>query len=134
MSLSDMERFISDNNKNIFKLPNLSRKKYIKDNELTAIDELKVKINHSQLSQFRSSLTFRQMVNIMVYIIHLFLKTGKINNSGSIYSIDSSELPAVCNPKPLATIEIGDKKVRILQTLKLTVGRGERRGTNQSIL
>lgn len=192
MTLSEMERFVTENMRNIFHLPNLSRKKYIKDNELTAIDELldnriidkllapdnwtpsmrilfpshlfraellkslkypeisyrkycdtqintleqkmnraficlplhkKVKIDHSQLSQFRSSLTFRQMVNIMVYIIHLFLKTGKINNPLSIYSIDSSELPAVCSPRPLAAIEIGDKKVRIYGDLEADCGK-----------
>jgi hypothetical protein len=41
MTLSEMERFIDDeNNNNIFNLPNLSRKRQIKDSELTAIDEL----------------------------------------------------------------------------------------------
>ena len=192
MTLSEMERFIAENNNNIFNLPNLSRKRQIKDPELTAIDELldnriidkllrpdkwtpsmrilfpshlfraellkslkypemsyrkycdtqinelsqkmnrafvclplhkKVKIDHSQLSQFRGSLTFRQMVNIMVYIIHLFLKAGKINNSLSVHSIDSSELPAVCNPTPLATIEVGDKKVRIYTDLDADCGK-----------
>lgn len=40
MALSDMERFIDENTRNIFNLPNLSRKRQIKDPELTAIDEL----------------------------------------------------------------------------------------------
>ena len=37
-------------------------------------------ISHSQLSQFRTALTFSQMVNVMVYVIHLFLKSGKLGS------------------------------------------------------
>ena len=40
----------------------------------------KVCISHSQLSQFRSGLAFSQLVNLMVYTIHLFLKSGKDNS------------------------------------------------------
>jgi hypothetical protein len=63
------------------------------------------------------------MVNIMVYIIYLLLKSGKLNNKMIVHGIDSSELPAVCNPKPLATIEIGDKKVRIYADLEADCGK-----------
>lgn len=80
-------------------------------------------ISHSQLSQFRTVLTFSQMVNIMVYIIHLFLKSGKLDIDAGVYCIDSSELPAICNPVPFATIKIGDKKVRIYTDLDADCGK-----------
>jgi hypothetical protein len=80
-------------------------------------------ISHSQLSQFRTALTFSQMVNIMVYVIHLFLKSGKLGSSAGVYGIDSSELPAICNPVPFATIKIGDKKVRIYTDLDADCGK-----------
>lgn len=192
MTLSEMERFIDENRRNIFELPSLSRKKQIKDAELKAIDELldnriidkllapegwlpsmrilypshlfraellkslkysemsyrkycdtqineidrkmnrafihlplhkKVKIDHSQLSQFRGGLTFCQMVNIMIYIIHLLIKSGKLDNQEMVHCIDSSELPAICNPAPLATIDIQGKKVRIYGDLDADCGK-----------
>jgi hypothetical protein len=84
-------------------------------------------ISHSQLSQFRTALTFSQMVNILVYVICLFLKSGKLGNHAGVYGIDSSELPAICNPAPLATIKIGDKKVRIYADLDADCGKRRRK-------
>ncbi|MHC4270619.1 MAG: transposase [Planctomycetota bacterium] len=80
-------------------------------------------ISHSQLSQFRTAITFTQMVNILVYIIHLFLKSGKLGSDAGVYAVDSSELPAICNPVPFATIKIGDKKVRIYTDLDADSGK-----------
>lgn len=80
-------------------------------------------ISHSQLSQFRTGLTFSQMVNIMVYVICLFGESGKLGSNASVYGIDSSELPAICNPAPLATIKLGDKKVRIYTDLDADCGK-----------
>ena len=83
----------------------------------------KVCISHSQLSQFRASLTFSQMVNLMVYTIHLFLKRGVLDSKFVINGIDSTELSAICNSAPLATIKIGDKKVRIYSDLDADCGK-----------
>lgn len=83
----------------------------------------KVYISHSQLSQFRKGLTFSQLVNIMVYIIHLFIKSGRIDSRFVVHAIDSSEVSAVCNPRPLATMDIGKKKVRIYADLDADCGK-----------
>ena len=192
MTLAEMEQFIADHTRYIVQLPIPSRKKYIKDPELIAIDKLiddsiidrllapegftpsmrilfpshmlraellksikypelsyrkycstqlnnleqktnrafvrlplhkKVSLSHSQLSQFRASLTFSQMVNLMVYTIHLFLKRGILDSRFVIHGIDSAELSAVCNPTPLATIKIGDKKVHIYSDLDADCGK-----------
>ncbi len=83
----------------------------------------KLGIDHSRLSQFRTGLTFSQLVNLMVYIIYLFLKSGRLNSQFVVHGADSSELPAICNPSPLATIEVGkDKKVRIYAELDADCG------------
>lgn len=192
MRLSDMACFLDNHNKRILRLPVPSKGQYIKDPELTAIDNLlqdsiinallapegytpcmrvihpshmlraellkslkypeisyrkycatqvnnlqqkhnrafiglplnkKVYISHSQLSQFRKGLTFSQLVNIMVYIIHLFMKSGRIDSRFVVHAIDSSEVSAVCNPRPLATMDIGKKKVRIYADLDADCGK-----------
>jgi len=82
----------------------------------------KIKIDHSRLSQFRSGLSFSRMVNLMVYIIHLFLKSGRFDRDSVVYGVDSTELSALCNPAPLATIEVGGKKVRIYSDLDADCG------------
>lgn len=66
----------------------------------------KVKIDHSYLSQFRSGLTFSQMVNLSIYVIYLMVCSGRIRHPFSICGVDSTELPAYCNPKPLATLNV----------------------------
>ncbi len=83
----------------------------------------KVYISHSQLSQFRTGLRFSQLVNIMVYLIHLFKNSGRIDNGFTVHAVDSSEVPAICNPSPLATIKIGNKKVRIYSELDADCGK-----------
>ncbi len=83
----------------------------------------KVWISHSQLSQFRTGLSFGQLVNIMVYVIHLFIKSGRIGSGSAVYATDSSELSALCSPVPLATIEIGRKKVRVYSDLDADCGK-----------
>ncbi|MBI3599308.1 MAG: transposase [Nitrospinae bacterium] len=116
------------------KYPELSYRKYC-DNQLNKLEQKtnrafiglpihkKVTISHSQLSQFRSGLTFGQMVNLMVYAIHLFIKRGIIDSRQVIHGVDSAELPAVCNPRPLATIEVKGKKVRIYGDLDADCGK-----------
>jgi hypothetical protein len=171
MTLEDMKRFVTDCNRNILPFIAPSRKKYLTDRELKAIDKLldntiidkllapegftpsmhkifphqllraellksikhpelsyrkycpaqlnnleqktnrafvglplhkKLSIDHSQLCQFRIGLTFPQMVNLMVYIIHLFEESGKLAGCFLVHGTDSSELPAVCNSNALS--------------------------------
>lgn len=87
----------------------------------------KVKIDHSRLSQFRSKLTFSQMVNLMVYIIHLFMKSGRLDGGNVVYGVDSTELSALCSPVPLATVEVAGKKVRIYSDLDADCGKRRRK-------
>jgi hypothetical protein len=79
------------------------------------------KIAHGQLSTFRSSLSFEQMLNVMVYFIYLFIKTYKFSKN-TFYGVDSTELAAKVNPYPLAKLKIGDKKVRIYSDLDVDCG------------
>jgi hypothetical protein len=71
----------------------------------------KVRMDHSYLSQFRSSLTFSQMVNLSVYVIYLMIQSGKISHPVSVCGVDSTELAVRCNPMPLAMLEIGGNKI-----------------------
>ncbi len=192
MTLDDMKRFIVDNNSNILPFIANSRKKYIADDELKAIDKLLdntiidkllapkgftpsmhkifprhllraellkslkypelsyrkycpqqlnkleqktnrafvglplhkyLSIDHSQLCQFRNGLSFSRMVNLMVYIIHLFEESGKLNCKVVVHGADSTELPAICNTRPLATIGAKGKKVRIYADLDADCGK-----------
>lgn len=116
------------------KYPEFSYRKYCKDvlNKLESKTERifvhlplhkKLKIDHSQLSQFRSGLSIKHMVNLISYIIYALIHSGKIRGFVSICGVDSSELPACCNPVPLATVNIGNKKVRIYSDLDADCGK-----------
>ena len=63
------------------------------------------------------------MVNLSVYVIYLMVRSGQIGYPFSICGMDSTELPAYCNPKPLATLEVGGKKVRIYSDLDADCGK-----------
>jgi hypothetical protein len=83
----------------------------------------KLSIDHSQLCQFRIGLKFSQMVNLMVYVIYLFEESGKLASCFVVHGTDSTELPAVSNSMPLATIKVKDKKVRIYADLDADCGK-----------
>ncbi len=83
----------------------------------------KVRMDHSYLSQFRSSLTFSQMVNLSVYVIYLMIQSGKISHPVSVCGVDSTELAVRCNPMPLAMLEIGGKKIKIYSELDADCGK-----------
>ena len=78
-------------------------------------------INHSQLSQFRTSLTFRQLVNIMVYFICLFQENKQLGSS-TFHAIDSSEVAARISPYPLFKMKLGNDTVRVYQDIDADVG------------
>lgn len=78
-------------------------------------------INHVQLSQFRNSLSFKQLMNLTVYILHIFDQTGLLGDA-PLHCVDSTELP-VERQQLLATITIKDRKIRIYDDIDCDCGR-----------
>ena len=78
-------------------------------------------ISHSQLSQFRSAVTFNKLLNIMVYFICLFLENKPLG-SATFYAMDSTEIAAKTSPYPLFNMKLGDKYVRVYQDIDADVG------------
>jgi len=78
-------------------------------------------ITHSQLSQFRSSLSFTQLVNVMVYFICLFLDEKDLGR-GTFYALDSTELAEKISNYPLFKQKIGNQNIRIYQDIEADVG------------
>jgi hypothetical protein len=78
-------------------------------------------INHSQLSQFRRAVTFKKLVNIMVYFICLFLENKPISPA-TFYAMDSTEIAAKTSPYPLFKMKLGNKWVRVYQNIDADVG------------
>jgi hypothetical protein len=91
----------------------------------------KIPIHHSQLSQFRTDLTIAQMINLMVYATHLLLQRIKLPHPVQICGVDSSDLASSCGPVPLATVTVGNKKVRIYSELDADCGN-RRKKRNKS--
>lgn len=91
----------------------------------------KISIHHSQLSQFRTDLTIAQMINLMVYAAHLLLQRIKLPHPLQICGVDSSDLASSCGPVPLATLTVGNKKVRIYSELDADCGK-RRKKRNKS--
>ena len=78
-------------------------------------------IDHTQLSKFRSFLTFAQMVNILVYILYHFQKSGYLKE-GLLHGLDSSELP-VTNQSLVASFKINNHNIRIYEDLDCDCGK-----------
>jgi hypothetical protein len=78
-------------------------------------------IDHTQLSKFRTSLTFVQQVNLLVYILHHFNQSGLLGDK-VLHGIDSTELASDCR-LPLATVTVRGKKVRIYNDIDCDCGR-----------
>jgi hypothetical protein len=77
-------------------------------------------INHTELSKFRSSLEFHQLVNILVYILHHFYSSNLLENC-VFHGVDSTEI-ANDNSFPLYSINLGKKKVRIYSDIDCDCG------------
>jgi hypothetical protein len=77
-------------------------------------------IDHTQLSHFRSSLKYHQIVNILIYVLHHFYRSGLMDDC-VIHGVDSTEI-ANDNSFPLYTIEVGDQKVRIYNDIDCDCG------------
>jgi hypothetical protein len=91
----------------------------------------KILLHHSQLSRFRSTLTITQMVNLMVYVTHLLVKEIKLPHPFQLCGVDSTDLASSCCPVPLATLNVGQKKVRIYDELDADCGK-RRKKRNKS--
>ena len=78
-------------------------------------------INHVQMSQFRSSLSFSQLVNLMVYILYHFKRSGFLDG-GIVHCVDSTEL-AIDRQELLATLTIKGKKIRVYDDVDCDCGK-----------
>jgi len=78
-------------------------------------------IDHTQLSQFRRSLSFVQQVNLLVYFLYHFHKSGLLGDA-VLHGVDSTELANDCT-RPLATMKIKGKKIRIYNDLDCDCGK-----------
>jgi hypothetical protein len=87
-------------------------------------------IDHTQLSKFRNSLTFAQNVNLLVYILSGFFRSG-ILSGNVLYGVDSTEL-FNDTARPLFTTTIRKKKIRVYQDLDCDCGtRRNKRNKNK---
>ncbi len=77
-------------------------------------------IDHTQLSKFRSSLTFVQQINLLVYFLHYFHQSDLLGDC-TICGVDSTELANDCKV-PLASMKIKGKKIRIYGDLDCDCG------------
>lgn len=78
-------------------------------------------IDHTQLSKFRSSLSFVQQINLLVYILHHFNQSGLLGDN-ILHGVDSTELASDCK-LPLATLNIKGKKIRIYNDIDCDCGK-----------
>ena len=80
----------------------------------------KTMIDHTRLSRFRSSLSFVQQINLLVYTLHYFYKSGLLGDC-VVHGIDSTELANDCKV-PLASLDINGKKIRIYNDIDCDCG------------
>ena len=78
-------------------------------------------IDHTQLSKFRSSLSFPQQLNLLIYILHHFNQSGLLGDN-ILHGIDSTELASDCR-LPLTTLDIKGKKIRIYRDIDCDCGK-----------
>ena len=71
----------------------------------------KTMISHVQMSQFRASLSFEQLVNLTVYILYYFQQHGFLDGR-IVHCVDSTELAVDCQ-ELLAKFKIKGQKIRI---------------------
>ncbi|HDR67585.1 MAG TPA: transposase, partial [Bacteroidaceae bacterium] len=78
-------------------------------------------ISHVQMSQFRAGLSFKQLVNLMVYILYHFKKAGFLDG-GIIHCVDSTEL-AIERQELLAALTIKGKNIRVYDEIDCDCGK-----------
>lgn len=90
-------------------------------------------VDHTELSHFRAGLNFKNVMNILVYFLHYFYKSGCLENT-VIHGVDSTELPCEVN-YPLCTVKIKNQKVRIYSDLDCDCGqRRSKRDKSQYVI
>ena len=78
-------------------------------------------IDHTQLSKFRTTLSFTQQINLLVYFLHHFNQSGLLGDC-VLHGVDSTELANDCRI-PLASINIKGKKIRIYNDIDCDCGK-----------
>jgi hypothetical protein len=78
-------------------------------------------IHHTQLSQFRTSMTFPQMMNLLVYVLSHFFKSGVLSHR-VLHGVDSTELPND-NTRPLCSVNVDGEKIRIYTDIDSDCGK-----------
>lgn len=81
----------------------------------------KTMIDHTQLSKFRSALSFVQQINLLVYVLHHFNQSGLLGDC-HLHGIDSTELANDCRI-PLVSINVQGKKVRLYTDIDCDCGK-----------
>ena len=81
----------------------------------------KMMISHVQMSRFRASLSFTQLVNLTVYILYHFQQRGFLDGR-IVHCVDSTELAVDCQ-ELLATLTIKGKKIRIYDDIDCDCGK-----------
>jgi hypothetical protein len=78
-------------------------------------------IDHTRLCQFRRSLSFAQQVNLLVYILYHFNRSGLLGEA-IVHGVDSTELANDCK-LPLVSMKINGKNIRIYSDLDCDCGK-----------
>jgi hypothetical protein len=78
-------------------------------------------ISHVQMSQFRASLSFEQLLNLTVYILHHFQQHGFLDGR-ILHCVDSTELAVDCQ-ELLAKMKINGKRIRIYCDIDCDCGK-----------
>lgn len=81
--------------------------KHAEDRAFCGMDKKGETIDHSTLSAFRGALTLAVRVNLMVYMMYLFRKSGRFSGTG-VFALDSTDVATRINPCPLAKVEMPD--------------------------
>ena len=112
------------------KYPELSYRKYCdreinnkerKENRAFVGLRTKDSIDHSQLSKFRSGLSYATLINVMVYFIYVFLKNKKLSKN-MVYAVDSTELAEKIRSYPLVKMKCNGKEIRLYQDIDADCG------------
>ena len=77
-------------------------------------------IDHTRLCQFRRSLSFAQQVNLLVYMLYHFNRSGLMGDT-IVHGVDSTELANDCK-LPLFSTRINGKNIRIYNDLDCDCG------------
>lgn len=78
-------------------------------------------IDHSELSKFRTGMSYDRLINVMVYFIHLFLKEKGLPEN-VLYAVDSTELAEKISNYPLAKLKVGKDEIRLYRDIDADCG------------